>query len=402
MGANEPEDAVTRYASLLRSPRGIIGCGLLDVIVERPGVTPGGHARLDNERLMAAVAGEYVNNDIEVVYSSFPAGDRSGMLQLRLLPSAGLDVGSLAVLAQMARSHGLDLSSVNYHPADQGLDVTAEGIGDRYWLEHEPLSPGFFVQRLAAVAADFSAAGTAETFLFRRQHGGLPRQGTGEPPWEHGLLIRLPAWRTGAFGPIAAVVTASPHGWHVRRAWPPGDDLKFLNGSQCRYAYKTGTRPILLDIALGADAAEVRAAALTFIRPSGGEPVSIPEWITVAGTAAVTTVTVPFIQAMAGRAAEDAYTALRSGLRRRFGRPAATSEPGTAPSSETGEDQADLIAIVDPGTSTELVVPPTLPAAAIRQLLRLNPDEVAGHILTWDEHTQTLRKARRRQPDSER
>jgi hypothetical protein len=289
------------------------------------------------------------------------------------------------VLAEETRSHGLNLRGGTYSTTSPDLTLEVGWQGGQYWRDQTPLAPIFFTQRLVALAAELSAD---PADIFRTQ----PMYRSNEAPArEHGLLIRR----------YPSVVTVSPLGWRVfPGVIPPDGQLDFRHNKKFSYGYLRRNRPVLIDAGLAADLDEVKDAIvdaiLSFERSRWGPvPCSIPTLITIVGTAAVTSIIVPFVQAMAGKTADDAYNVLRTRILRRI-RQRTADKPGLESPAETEDDQGDLIAILDQETNTELVMPFTLPDAAIMQLVQLNPDHIAGHVLTWDEHAQCWRQARRR------
>jgi hypothetical protein len=144
-----------------------------------------------------------------------------------------------------------------------------------------------------------------------------------------------------------------------------------------------------LPASLGAPAATIVDEALEFVLqepPVPSAPLLLPDWVTIAGAAAVTSLIMPFAQAIAGKAADDAYALLRhlfhreaaSRLEEREDRPRAAPWPGSALRSPSH------VVIRDPVTETVLVMPDPPPHEAIRQLIGLDPEPIHGQVLVWD------------------
>jgi len=121
--------------------------------------------------------------------------------------------------------------------------------------------------------------------------------------------------------------------------------------------------------------------------PAVALPGAASDWLTVGGTAALTSIIVPFAQALAGKLADDVYAKLRPLFHRR---PAEDVEARLRalfyghPVVERGG-----VIIRDPDTGTVLVVPSHLPDEAIKQLARKGPKRIRGRILIWDDANQT-------------
>jgi molecular chaperone DnaK len=121
--------------------------------------------------------------------------------------------------------------------------------------------------------------------------------------------------------------------------------------------------------------------------PALAVPEAVPDWVTVGGTAALTSIIVPFVQALAGKLADDVYAKLRPLLHRR---PAEDVEARLRVllSGHPVVERGGVI-IRDPDTGTVLVVPSHLPDEAIKQLVRKGPKRIHGRILIWDDANQT-------------
>jgi hypothetical protein len=88
-------------------------------------------------------------------------------------------------------------------------------------------------------------------------------------------------------------------------------------------------------------------------------------FIEVVGGVVAASIVIPFMQAFAGKAGEDAYQAVRDLIRRlkRSGEP---------------------VSLYDPATDTKLVVVSPPPDEAIKQLVGMPQARLWGHVATWD------------------
>lgn len=106
---------------------------------------------------------------------------------------------------------------------------------------------------------------------------------------------------------------------------------------------------------------------------SPGSPVrALPDWMWLVLGGTGTTVVLPFITALVGKSAEDAYAALRSLLRK--------SKP---------ELSAGRVEIFDDEHDVRIIGPDPIPKDAVRQLALLDRTEIRGHVLVWDDATAT-------------
>ncbi|MBW4722161.1 hypothetical protein [Saccharothrix obliqua] len=124
------------------------------------------------------------------------------------------------------------------------------------------------------------------------------------------------------------------------------------------------------------DAGSTVHRLLTWKRPQDAPARTIPEWMWVVLGGAGTGVVLPFVTAMIEKSAEDAYTALRAIFAKR--------KPG----------DPNRLSILDPDHDLHIIGPDPLPEAAVRQLALMAP-EVDGHVLIWDDETQTWQRYRR-------
>jgi hypothetical protein len=77
---------------------------------------------------------------------------------------------------------------------------------------------------------------------------------------------------------------------------------------------------------------------------------------------------VPFVKAIATKAGEDCYQALRNLIRH----------------PEQQSANQEQVRLTDPDTGTVLVYAPPMPDEAVMKLAALKPRKVANRILTWD------------------
>lgn len=105
------------------------------------------------------------------------------------------------------------------------------------------------------------------------------------------------------------------------------------------------------------------------------------DWGVVVTTATITAAVVPFIQTLAGRAAEESYAAARKLIRqllRRHGRRRREPAPGTGP----------VLLVVDPDTGVVVHLPPDIPDNALRALAQADlapPTDATRSVhLTWN------------------
>jgi hypothetical protein len=112
----------------------------------------------------------------------------------------------------------------------------------------------------------------------------------------------------------------------------------------------------------------------------------VPDWVSLLLSGAATGVIIPFVQAVIGKSAEDAYASLRSLLGRR--KPLAVS-------TDDGNIDSKYLSIVDPEENIQLVVPDPVPLAAVRQLAAMDRSELRGQILVWDRSRQEWYRCRR-------
>jgi hypothetical protein len=140
---------------------------------------------------------------------------------------------------------------------------------------------------------------------------------------------------------------------------------------------------------------EVTAATISgVLTPADGCPPAapvlrdVPDWVSLVLAGVITSLIVPFVQAVAGRSADDAYTALRARLTR-----PRRSAPDTPAPPEPAESA--YVSILDPEADLQLVVPEPIPPDAVRQLAAMDRSELRGRTLVWDASRQEWFRCRR-------
>ncbi|WP_405015809.1 DUF4339 domain-containing protein [Kitasatospora sp. NBC_00070] len=107
----------------------------------------------------------------------------------------------------------------------------------------------------------------------------------------------------------------------------------------------------------------------------------VPEWAALILGGVATSVVLPFVQALVGKSAEDAYASLRT----RF-RGSRSAEPAPAPvATPPTTGPTEYLSVLDPETDLHLVMPDPVPASALRQLAAMDRTELRGRTLVWDE-----------------
>ncbi|MGW7524110.1 hypothetical protein [Streptomyces sp. NPDC054783] len=162
-----------------------------------------------------------------------------------------------------------------------------------------------------------------------------------------------------------------------------------------------------------AGAAPTAAAIAAVLSPAQGSTPpgppalrDLPDWVSLVLGGAATSLIVPFVQAIAGKSADDAYAGLRARLARR-GRPtpdpSASADSGTAgpapdlsaPAPRIPPDGSGFVSILDPEADLQLVVPDPIPPDAVRQLTAMDRSELRGRTLVWDDSRQEWLRCRR-------
>ncbi|HEY5835643.1 hypothetical protein [Streptomyces sp.] len=142
----------------------------------------------------------------------------------------------------------------------------------------------------------------------------------------------------------------------------------------------------------------------------------LPDWVPLVLSGTATSLIIPFVQAVAGKSADDVYAGLRARLAR-HGRPTpdssasadsdadptapdptapdpATPDP-TAPAPRTPRDGSGFVSILDPEADLQLVMPDPIPPEAVRQLTAMDRSELRGRTLVWDDSRQEWLRCRR-------
>lgn len=127
----------------------------------------------------------------------------------------------------------------------------------------------------------------------------------------------------------------------------------------------------------------------------------MPDWVSLVLSGAATSLIIPFVQAVAGKSADDVYAGLRARLPRR-GRPAADPSASDPAGSDTGTPDPHVphgacgfVSIQDPEADLQLVVPDPIPPDAVRQLMAMDRSELRGRTLVWDDGRQEWFRCRR-------
>jgi hypothetical protein len=109
---------------------------------------------------------------------------------------------------------------------------------------------------------------------------------------------------------------------------------------------------------------------------------TVPEWVWIMLGGIGTTVVAPFVQAVVGKSAEEAYAALRSVLRRKE-KPQLTG------------GMLEHTSILDPDHDVRIIGPDPMPTEAVIQLAIMDQSEIDGHVLVWNDDTKTWHRYRR-------
>ncbi|MEU5566079.1 hypothetical protein [Micromonospora musae] len=288
------------------------------------------------------------------------------VLRLRLSTAAGVGLADPDPVLAAVRRRGLRASVKGAPVTATGTEFEVELKNDLYWGERIRLTPRFVAERLEAVRTELAAAGAeVADQVTGEDDGGLVRR----------VLVHRPSWQPAVspVEPTGLVVALGVRGWRIRYLGPDGGEDE------------------LLDVGLAAPAAavvdEIWPRLTWEVRHLGD-----PNWLMVAGTAVVASVVVPFVQALVGKAAEDAYMAVRTLIGRRLGR-RLTTEPGGPAADEVDRN---LVLIRDPEAGIELIAPANLPDEAVRQLVHLDPAELRDVVLVWDGQEGRWQRARER------
>lgn len=109
---------------------------------------------------------------------------------------------------------------------------------------------------------------------------------------------------------------------------------------------------------------------------------TVPEWVWMMLGGIGTTVVAPFVTAVIGKTAEDAYAALRPLLRRK-------EKP------QLTDGTSEHTSIHDPDRDVHIMGPDPLPVEAVIQLTVMDQSEIDGHVLVWNDDTKTWHRYRR-------
>ena len=298
---------------------------------------------------------------IEARHAVVPAG---GILELRRSTFSKLRLTGPTGLEPEFDRYGLRVTKVKHSTSgDQRLlELSLELHAELDWTRSLPFTTEVIAVRLAEVAAEFAARG-AEVISSHVEQGA--EKATGR-------LLLGGSPRLFPDQPADLVVSFDRHGWA---------------------AEQTGQYRGRLDGGIGSSAARIVREAWRFLvphdeptRPETPTQHAASDVVTLAGTAAVTSIIVPFVQALAGNLANDVYAKLRTLFHRR---------PIEVNAGLRGLFHADpavergRVVIRDPDAGTVLVVPGPLPDEAIKQLVRKGPERIRGRVLFWDETGQT-------------
>ncbi|MEV6056349.1 hypothetical protein [Streptomyces sp. NPDC052107] len=147
--------------------------------------------------------------------------------------------------------------------------------------------------------------------------------------------------------------------------------------------------------------ADVLSAAQGGAPPEPPALRDMPDWVSLVLSGAATSLIIPFVQAVAGKSADDVYAGLRARLARR-GRPAPDPSASDSAGSDTGtpdphvpHDASGFVSIRDPEADLQLVMPDPVPPDAVRQLMTMDRSELRGRTLVWDDSRQEWFRCRR-------
>lgn len=302
-----------------------------------------------------------------------------GILELHRSTFSKLGLTGPTDLESEFDRHGLRLTKVRHSSSgDQRLlELQLELHAELDWTRSVPFTTEVVAARLAEVAAEFVASG-AEVVSSQVEQGGEELTGR--------LLLR------GSPPPASAqpadlvvsdfVVSFDRRGWALEQRGRY-HRLEGGIGSSAR-RIKTEAWGVLREEARREKA---RRDEPTIRNPDpASQMLAAPDWAPIAATIII----VPFVQALAGKFADDVYAKLRTFFHRRSVQDVAVLRAlfDGEPAVERG-----AVTIRDPDAGTELVVPGPLPDKAIKQLVTLGPERIRGQVLIWNETAQTWRLA---------
>jgi hypothetical protein len=329
---------------------------------------------LVQERLPLVVS-ELTSLEVEIIEARHAVVPGGGVLELRRSTFSKLGLSGPTGLESEFDRCGLRLTKVKHSTSgDQRLlELSLELHAELDWTRSLPFTTEVVAVRLAEVAAEFAARG-AEVVSSHVDQGAEKATGRlllrGSPP-------PSPAQPADLEVSSDFVVSFNPHGW----------------------ALKERGRYHRLEGGIGSSARAIVNQAWWVLREEAwrekarrDEPTeraqqmyALSDWAPIAAVSIV-----PFVQALAGKFADDAYAKLRTFFHRRSVQDVAVLRAlfDGQPAVERGG-----VIIRDPDAGTELVVPGPLPDKAIKQLVRLGPERIRGQTLIWNETAQTWRLA---------
>ncbi|MGW1030359.1 hypothetical protein ACWD4J_43125 [Streptomyces sp. NPDC002577] len=174
------------------------------------------------------------------------------------------------------------------------------------------------------------------------------------------------------------------------------------------------TRRIPAAVGAAPPAAAIAEVLSSADRGAPAEPPALrdlPDWVSLVLSGAATSLIIPFVQAVAGKSADDVYAGLRARLARR-GRPTPDSSASadsdadnpapdpsapdaSAPAPRIPPDGSRFVSILDPEADLQLVMPDPISPEAVRQLTAMDRSELRGRTLVWDDSRQEWLRCRR-------
>lgn len=234
---------------------------------------------------------------------------------------------------------------------------SGRGIDDRVSLDDDrPTEPGLLNTRLDHVAAALESTGL--TVVRRAVYEDEQDDGTGALGW---LWARAepPRFPDETFD-VAVTYSAAEGTWSV--------------------GTPSGGRYLLRDSDDPGQAVHQLLTEPGNHNDDGAPSRTVPEWVWLMLGGFGTTVVAPFVQAVVGKSAEDAYAALRSLLRRK-------EKPAGGVLEHTS--------LLDPDHDVRIIGPDPMPAEAVTQLAVMDRSEIDGHVLVWNDDTKTWHRYRR-------
>ncbi len=164
-----------------------------------------------------------------------------------------------------------------------------------------------------------------------------------------------------------------------------------------------------------ANGAPPAATIAELLRPTRGGTATehmvlrdLPDWVSLVLSGAATSLMIPFVQAVAGKSADDAYAGLRARLARR-GRPGSDPSASANADAEPAESAKEpsisapptppegsgFVSMHDPEADLQIVMPDPIPLEAVRQLTAMDRSELRNRMLVWDDSRQEWMRCRR-------